>query len=88
MSIEVRPLTGGIGAEILGANVRDLVHPHHAYIGEEDTWFHPNAEALEAEAERFDAPVTVVMVPGDHMSCLTPSLERFLAVIQTDRSAG
>ena len=72
----------------LGANVRDLVHPLHAYIGEQDTWFHPNAEALEAEAERWGSPVTVVMVPGDHMECLTPALARFLEVVQADRAGG
>lgn len=68
----------------LGPNVRDLVHPHHAYIGEDDPWFHPNAVAIEAEAERWTAPLTVVMVPGDHMGCLTPALERFLALVQAD----
>ncbi len=72
----------------LGANVRDLAHPHHAYIGDEDTWFHPNAQALETEAERWGAPVTVVMVPGDHMECLTPGLAGFLEVVQADLAGG
>lgn len=72
----------------LGANVRDLAHPHHAYIGEDDTWFHPNAESLEAEAERWGAPVTVVMVPGDHMECLTPALAGFLEIVRAELSEG
>lgn len=68
----------------LGPNVRDLVHPHHAYIGQDDPWFHPNAAAVEAEAERWAAPLRVTMVPGDHMGCLTPALEQFLALVQAD----
>ena len=68
----------------LAGNVRDVVHPHLAYVGEEDTWFHPNAERVRDEAARWGAPVTVTMVPGDHMTCLPPGLERFLAAIRDD----
>lgn len=80
------PVEGAL--RTLGPNVRDLAHPHHAYIGEEDRWFHPNAAAVEAEAQRWSAPLTVVMVPGDHMSCLAPALEQFLALAQADRAGG
>ena len=68
----------------LGPNLRDLAHPHHAYIGDEDTWFHPNAAAVEADARRFGVPFTLERVPGDHMSCLAPALERFVARIEAD----
>jgi len=71
----------------LAPNVRDVVHPHLAYVGEEDPWFHPNAERVRAEAARWDEPVTVTMVPGDHMTCLPPALDRFLAAIAADLAA-
>jgi dienelactone hydrolase len=68
----------------LAGNVRDVVHPHLAYVGEDDPWFHPNAERVRAEAERWGAPVTVTRVPGDHMTCLPPALDRFLAAVKAD----
>ncbi|MCA9706644.1 MAG: prolyl oligopeptidase family serine peptidase [Myxococcales bacterium] len=68
----------------LGPNVRDLARPHLAYMGEQDEWFHPNAEAIAAEAARWGAPLEVIMVPGDHMSSLGPALERFLARAKAD----
>jgi dienelactone hydrolase len=72
----------------LAGNVRDVAHPHLAYVGEDDTWFHPNAERVRAEAERWNAPVTVTMVPGDHMTCLPPGLERFVAAVRADVGGG
>lgn len=72
----------------LAGNVRDVVHPHLAYVGEDDAWFHPNAERVRAEAERWGAPVTVTMVPGDHMSCLPPALDGFVAAIRADLARG
>lgn len=68
----------------LAGNVRDVVHPHLAYVGEDDTWFHPNAERVRAEAERFGVPVTVTRVAGDHMTCLPPALDGFVAAIRAD----
>jgi dienelactone hydrolase len=68
----------------LAPNVRDVVHPHHAYLGDDDTVFHANGEVVRTEAARWRAPVTVERVPGDHMSCLTPALPRFLARIEAD----
>lgn len=68
----------------LGPNVRDLVHPHHAYIGEDDAWFHPNAQALSEQAQRWDRPVWVHRIPGDHMSSLRPALAAFLERIEAD----
>jgi dienelactone hydrolase len=72
----------------LAPNVRDLVHPHLAYIGEDDVWFHPNAERVRAEAARWDKPLTVTMVPGDHMRCLPAALDRFVAAIRDDLARG
>lgn len=72
----------------LAGNVRDVVHPHLAYIGEDDAWFHPNAERVRDEAERWKAPVTVTMVPGDHMTCLPHGLERFVAAVRADQGPG
>lgn len=72
----------------LAGNVRDVVHPHLAYIGQDDAWFHPNAERVRAEAARFGTPVTVTMVPGDHMTCLPPALDRLIAAIQADLARG
>jgi dienelactone hydrolase len=72
----------------LAGNVRDVVHPHLAYIGEDDPWFHPNAERVRAEAARWGAPVTVTRVPGDHMTCLPPALERLVAAIRADLGRG
>lgn len=68
----------------LAPNVRDVVHPHLAFVGEDDPWFHPNAELVRTEAARWGAPVTVTMVPGDHMTCLPPALDRFVAAIRAD----
>ena len=62
-----------------------MAHRHVAYIGDEDTWFHPNAEAVAAAAAEHDAPFQTHRVPGDHMSSLAPGLEAFLAVIEEDR---
>jgi hypothetical protein len=72
----------------LAPNVRDVVHPHHAYIGEDDPWFHPNGEVVRVQAARWGVPVTVTRVPGDHMSCLPPALAGFLAVIRADLAGG
>lgn len=71
----------------LGPNVRDLAHPHLAYIGDQDTWFHPNAEAVRVEAQRWGVPLTVERVPGDHMTSLGPALERFCERMQADLAA-
>lgn len=68
----------------LGANVTRMAHPHIAYIGEEDTWFHPNADAVAEAAARHDAPLQTHRIPGDHMSSLGEGLARFLAVIEED----
>ncbi|MEM7152227.1 MAG: prolyl oligopeptidase family serine peptidase [Myxococcota bacterium] len=76
------PMEGNL--RTLGPNVRDLVHSHHAYIGEGDSWFHPNAESVQAEADRWGRPFTMEYVAGDHMSSLQPALERFLGRVQAD----
>ncbi len=72
----------------LGPNLRDLVHPHTAYIGEQDRWFHPNADAVAREAERFGVPFEVVKVPGGHMDSLQPALADFLERVREDLTDG
>lgn len=71
----------------LAANVTRMAHRHVAYIGDEDTWFHPNAEAVAAAAAEHDAPFETVRVAGDHMSSLPAGLQAFLAVIERDRES-
>ena len=66
-------------------NVADMVHPHHAYIGAEDSWFADNAAAVQAAAA--DAGVTLFVVhgvPGDHATSLAPGLEAFVAAARQD----
>jgi dienelactone hydrolase len=72
----------------LGANVSRMVHPHVAYIGEEDTWFHPNAEAVAEAAQRVGAPFSTHRVPGDHMTSLGPGLDAFVEVVVADARGG
>jgi dienelactone hydrolase len=62
----------------LGPNVADMVRPHIAYLGSEDTWFHANAEAVATAAAAAGKDVTAEYVPGDHGTALGPALERFL----------
>ncbi len=70
----------------LGDNVSRMVHRHVAYIGDDDTWFHPNADAVASAAVAHGAPFPTHRVPGDHMSSLSPGLRAFLAVIEEDRT--
>jgi dienelactone hydrolase len=72
---------------VLGPNVADMVHPHVAYIGEDDGWFHANADAVAAAAAEVDAPFRTERVPGDHMTSLTPGLHAFVAVVAADAEA-
>ncbi|MEM6995476.1 MAG: alpha/beta fold hydrolase [Myxococcota bacterium] len=66
-------------------NVTDMVHPHHAYIGDEDRWFHDNAAAVSAAAARADVTHFVVhSVSGDHMSSLAPGVAAFVALASED----
>jgi acetyl esterase/lipase len=51
---------------VLGPHVADMVHPHIAYIGRDDTPFLPNAKAVREAAARVGAPFVVETVDGDH----------------------
>ena len=65
---------------VLGPNLAWMVHPHVAYIGEEDRWFIDNAKALEQRAAELGKPFERAMVAGGHMSslpnCLSAYVER------------
>ncbi len=63
----------------LVGNVPDLVRPHIAYIGERDTWFHPNVERMREAAAKSDAPFDAEYVSGGHMSSLVEGYARYLA---------
>lgn len=63
---------------VLGPNLPWMVHPHLAYVGDDDKWFITNAEALQARAWEQGQPFEMIRVPGDHMGSLAPSLEAFL----------
>lgn len=66
----------------LDGNVPDLVRPHVAYVGEDDTWFHPNVERMREAAGTSGAPFEAEYVEGDHMSSLVAGYGRYLARIR------
>lgn len=69
-------------------NVADMVHPHLAYIGDDDSWFHDNAAAVSVAAEQ--AGVTLFSthaVAGDHGTSLAPGLAAFIERAQRDAGA-
>lgn len=65
-------------------NVADLAHPHYAFIGDEDTWFHPNAEAARTNAAQVGAPLTVQSIAGDHMNSLDEGITRVIELVRDD----
>lgn len=68
-------------------NVTDLVVPHHAYIGDDDRWFHDNAAAVAEAAARANVERFVVHhVTGDHATSLRPGLAAFVALAAADAS--
>jgi dienelactone hydrolase len=71
----------------LPSNVTRMVHPHVAYIGDEDRWFHDNADAVAAAAAAEHAPFSTQRVAGDHMTSLGPGLDAFLLLIERDGGA-
>lgn len=70
---------------VLGPHVAEVVHPHVAYVGEDDRPFLPNVAALERAARASGAPVRVVYVPGDHESSRAPALAAWLAELSQKR---
>lgn len=66
-------------------NVADIVHPHLAYIGEDDAWFHDNAAAVQTAADEAGVTLfSVHTVVGDHASSLPPGLAAFIERAQQD----
>ena len=63
----------------LAGNVPDLLRPHVAYVGEGDTWFHPNVERMRGAAAASGAPFEAEYVEGDHMSSLVEGYTRYLS---------
>lgn len=72
---------------VLGPHVSEMVHPHVAYVGEDDRPFLPNVAALERAARAAGAPVRVVYVPGDHESSRAPALAAWLAELGAREAA-
>lgn len=62
----------------LAGNVPDLVRPHVAYVGDGDTWFHPNVERMRQAAAESGAPFDAEYVGGDHMSSLVEGYAQYL----------
>jgi acetyl esterase/lipase len=60
---------------VLGPNVADMVHPHTAYVGRDDTPILENARKVVAAAEAVKAPLELVLVDGDHVGAIAPALE-------------
>ncbi len=69
---------------VLGPNISDMVHPHVAYVGNEDTWFVDNSAHVQTLAKRHHKPFTVEHVAGDHMTALAPSIADFAAKASSD----
>ena len=66
-------------------NVADMVHPHLAYIGDDDSWFHDNATAVQVAADEAGVTLfSIHAVPGDHASSLAPGLAAFIEQARDD----
>ncbi|NJK33317.1 MAG: prolyl oligopeptidase family serine peptidase [Deltaproteobacteria bacterium] len=69
---------------VLGPNVAWMVHPHVAYVGQDDPWFLDNGAGVRDRAWSLGKPFDLVMVEGDHMGSLAPALAAFLQVARND----
>jgi dienelactone hydrolase len=69
---------------VLGPNIEWMIHPHVAYVGDEDPWFSRNSAGLERRAWELGKPFEVVEVPGDHMGSLLPALAAFRERVASD----
>jgi len=70
---------------LLFGNTRFMKRPHIAYVGSEDLSLRVVGEDTQAESQRTGGLLTVVIVPGDHGSSLTPAISAFLKATQTGR---
>lgn len=64
---------------VFGEHLGELVRPHRAIVGSEDTSILANARALAGRAAAIGAPFTLEVVPGDHTTSLQPGIRAYLA---------
>lgn len=69
---------------LLEGNLGSMQREHYAYIGKEDYSFHPNIKRLERENKKEDGKLSIEQVPGDHFSCLSDSLRKYLEIVKKD----
>ncbi|MFO0637341.1 MAG: alpha/beta fold hydrolase [Nannocystaceae bacterium] len=67
---------------VLGPHLAQMVHPHVAYIGRDDTPFLDTAARIEAAARQAGAPLQVVPVAGDHEGSRDSGLVALLQRLQ------
>lgn len=82
---EIAPFALTVPAEfryrLLLPNIDALVRPHRAYLATEGYPISLQARA-DAAAQRAGVPLTTEVVPGDHMSCVEPATQAFLAYVR------
>lgn len=71
---------------VLGANLPDMVRPHRAFVGSEDSGILDNARAVASEAARVKAPFSLTEIAGDHAKSLKPGVRAYLE--ELTRGAG
>lgn len=71
---------------VLGANLPDMVRPHRAFVGLEDSGILDNARAVVTEAARVKAPFSLTEIAGDHASSLKAGVRAYLD--ELSRGAG
>jgi len=68
---------------LLVGNVAFMQREHIAYIGRKDSLARLVPEA-ESEAKQCGAPLTIIMVEGDHFSSLTAAISAFAETVRFD----
>jgi len=63
---------------VLAANLPDMVRPHRAFVGIEDTGILSNARDAALQARRVAAPFTLTEIAGDHSSSLKVGVRAYL----------
>ncbi len=63
---------------VLGPHLGDMVRPHHAFVGQNDTGILENARALAREAAAQAAPFRLTTIAGDHAGSLQPGVRACL----------
>lgn len=66
---------------VLGPNLRDMVRPHHAYVGRDDRPFVANAEEIGARAAEIGADLVIEFVDGDHETSRDAAIAAFVALL-------